>query len=141
MNYKVIVSAIMAMSIGLGNVAYAQNDDHRDDRGRGNQGNDRRGDDRRDHRDDHRDDRGNRYDQGRVYAEGSHNDRYENQRHRFQKGERLPPEYRAKQYVVDDWRGHHLNAPPRGYHWVQSGGDYVLAAVATGLILQVLLNN
>jgi Ni/Co efflux regulator RcnB len=43
--------------------------------------------------------------------------------------------------VVDDWRNHHLSAPPRGYHWVQVGGDYVLVAIATGIILQLLLNN
>jgi Ni/Co efflux regulator RcnB len=43
--------------------------------------------------------------------------------------------------VVDDWRAHHLSAPPRGYHWVQTGADYVLVAIATGIILQLLLNN
>jgi len=59
---------------------------------------------------------------------------------RFNRGERLPPEYHHRQYVVDDWRGHHLQAPPRGYHWVQRGGDYLLVAIATGVILQVLLN-
>ncbi len=60
--------------------------------------------------------------------------------HAFYRGERLPPEYRSRQYVVDDWRGHHLTQPPRGYHWVQAGGDYVLAAIATGLIISILLN-
>lgn len=59
----------------------------------------------------------------------------------FRRGERLPPEYRHRNYVVDDWRGHHLQAPPRGSQWVQVGGDYVLVAVATGIILQLLLNN
>jgi Ni/Co efflux regulator RcnB len=61
--------------------------------------------------------------------------------HQFRRGDRLPPEYRHRNYVVDDWRDHHLNAPPRGYHWVQVGGDYVLVAIATGIILQLLLNN
>jgi Ni/Co efflux regulator RcnB len=60
--------------------------------------------------------------------------------HDFRRGQRLPAEYRNRQYVVDDWRGHHLSAPPRGYHWVQTGGDYVLVAIATGVILQLLLN-
>ena len=49
--------------------------------------------------------------------------------------DRLPVEYRSRQYVVDDWRGHRLIAPPYGYHWVQTGGDYVLIAIATGLIV------
>jgi Ni/Co efflux regulator RcnB len=61
--------------------------------------------------------------------------------HRFHRGDRLPREYRSNQYVVDDWRGHQLSAPPRGYHWVQTGGDYVLVAIATGVILQLLLDH
>jgi Ni/Co efflux regulator RcnB len=42
--------------------------------------------------------------------------------------------------VVEDWHGHGLRQPPRGYQWVQSGGDYILVAIATGLILELLLN-
>lgn len=61
--------------------------------------------------------------------------------HNFYRGQRLAPEYRNRQYVVDDWRGHHLSAPPRGYQWVQTGGDYVLVAVATGIIASILLNH
>jgi Ni/Co efflux regulator RcnB len=61
--------------------------------------------------------------------------------HQFRRGDRLPPQYRHRNYVVDDWRGHHLSAPPRGYHWVQVGSDYVLVAIATGIIIQLLLNN
>jgi len=61
--------------------------------------------------------------------------------HSFYRGGRMPSEYRTRQYVVDDWRSHQLSAPPRGYHWVQTGGDYVLVAIATGVILQLLLNN
>ena len=61
--------------------------------------------------------------------------------HNFYRGGRLPPSYRSRQYVVDDWRGHRLSAPPRGYHWVQAGGDYVLVAITTGVILSILLNN
>lgn len=60
--------------------------------------------------------------------------------HAWYRGDRLPYEYRHRQYVVDDWRGHHLYAPPRGYQWVQSGGDYLLVAVATGIIASILLN-
>ncbi|MFT4268112.1 MAG: RcnB family protein [Xenophilus sp.] len=60
--------------------------------------------------------------------------------HRFQRGERLPPGLRGRQYVVEDWRGHGLRPPPRGYHWVQNGSDYVLAAIATGVISAVVIN-
>jgi Ni/Co efflux regulator RcnB len=59
---------------------------------------------------------------------------------RYERGQRLPSEYRGRQYIVNDWRGHGLQRPPRGHQWVQSGGDYLLVAVTTGVIVQVLLN-
>jgi Ni/Co efflux regulator RcnB len=58
----------------------------------------------------------------------------------WHKGERLPAEYRDRNYVVDNWHDHGLQAPPRGYQWVGVNGDYVLAAVATGVIANVLLS-
>jgi Ni/Co efflux regulator RcnB len=58
----------------------------------------------------------------------------------FRRGGHIPYEYRNRQYYVNDWRGHHLSAPPRGYQWVQVGGDYVLIALATGLIANLILN-
>jgi len=61
--------------------------------------------------------------------------------HEFHRGDRIAVEYRHRNYVVDDWRAHHLSAPPRGYHWVQVGADYALIAIATGVILDVLLGN
>lgn len=60
---------------------------------------------------------------------------------RYYRGDRLPPEYRRYNYVVEDWHAHRLYAPPRGYHWVQVGADYVLVAIATGIILELLLHN
>jgi Ni/Co efflux regulator RcnB len=60
--------------------------------------------------------------------------------HRFHRGDRLPAEYRNRNYVVDDWREHRLSAPPRGYQWVQTGSDYVLVAIASGIIAQLLLD-
>lgn len=58
----------------------------------------------------------------------------------FRRGGRLPPELRQRHYVVSDWRRHRLAAPPRGYHWVQVGPDYVLAAIATGIIANLIVN-
>ena len=99
--------------------------------------------------------------QGAVWAKSGHGDKdrfengHDNRRqkmgHRdgergagpsrdFYRGQRLPTYYRAPRYVVEDWRGHGLRTPPRGYHWVQTGGDYVLVAIATGIILELLLN-
>jgi len=58
----------------------------------------------------------------------------------FHKGDRLPADYRGRQYVVDDWRAHRLTPPPRGHRWVQVGADYVLVAIATGIITSVILD-
>ena len=80
-----------------------------------------------------------RNDQGRY--DQARDERGAGPDHAFRRGARLPAEYRGRQYVVDDWRGHRLSAPPRGYHWVQTGGDYVLIAIATGIIAQLLLGN
>jgi Ni/Co efflux regulator RcnB len=51
----------------------------------------------------------------------------------FRRGDRLPSD-RHRQYRVDDWRGHRLSAPPRGYHWVQIGSEYALVANNSGVI-------
>ena len=58
----------------------------------------------------------------------------------FRRGGRLPPELRDRHYVVTDWRRHRLAPPPRGYQWVQVGPDYVLAAIATGVIANLILS-
>lgn len=136
MNNKIIISALIATLFASSMPAFAQG--HGNGHGNGNAyGHDRDRHDPYDHDDgSRRNDRGN-YDR----HDNDRGDRGAGPRHDMRKGGRLPPEYRHRQYVVNDWRGHHLNAPPRGYQWVQTGGDYVLAAVATGIILQVLLNN
>ncbi|WP_025602654.1 RcnB family protein [Burkholderia sp. WSM2230] len=55
----------------------------------------------------------------------------------WRKGDRLPPEYRDRQYVIDDWRAYHLAPPPRGYSWVGIGGDYLMVQLSSGVILRV----
>jgi Ni/Co efflux regulator RcnB len=75
-----------------------------------------------------------------------HDDRRAEQRHdapahNWHKGDRIPENYRDNRYVVNDWQSHHLRQPPAGYHWVNVNGDYVLAAIATGVIADMLLNN
>ena len=56
----------------------------------------------------------------------------------WRRGGRIPQEYRGRNYVVNDWRGYQLQAPPRGYQWVGVGGDFVLAAIATGVIANII---
>jgi Ni/Co efflux regulator RcnB len=146
MKSKKIVSALVALSMATSGFAFAQGNgdrNDRNDRGRGEQTQRNDHQDRReqvrqpDRRDDRRDDGG----RGNQFQVEHRDERGAGPNHEFRRGGRLPNEYRSRQYVVDDWRGHHLSAPPRGYHWVQAGGDYVLVAVATGLIMQLLLNN
>ena len=37
-----------------------------------------------------------------------------------------------------DWRQHHLHEPPSGYEWVQSGNQFVMIAVTTGIIASII---
>jgi len=62
-------------------------------------------------------------------------------KHDLRRGQKLSAEYRDNRYVVSDWKARRLSAPPRGQHWVRAGDDYVLAAIATGVITQILLSN
>ena len=57
------------------------------------------------------------------------------------RGSRVPPQYRGHTYVVSNWRVHRLPSPPRGYHWIQNGGDYLLVAIASGVIAQIVFGN
>jgi Nickel/cobalt transporter regulator len=57
----------------------------------------------------------------------------------WRKGQRLSSDYRSHEYVVDNWREHNLHQPPRGYQWVGVGADYLLVAVASGIISQVVM--
>ena len=59
----------------------------------------------------------------------------------WSRGDRLPDQYRQNQYVVSDWKGHHLRKPPRGQHWVRANDRYVLIAITSGLIMQAILNS
>ena len=59
----------------------------------------------------------------------------------YHRGDRLPAAEHSKQYEVNDWRTRNLREPPEGHHWVRSGNDYVLAAVATGVIADIVLNH
>ena len=134
-----ILSASIAACLGLGSLAVQAQPGPPPGRGNGHGQQDMRHggrhDDRGRHeqRHDRRDDRrADRHDNGRRGGGPDHN---------WYKGSRVPPQYRSQHYVVNDWRGHHLSAPPRGYHWIQNGGDYLLVAIATGVIASMVLSN
>lgn len=140
MKRTVIVSAIMAAFLGTGGSAFAQGQGNgdRNERGHDQQTQPRGQQDRHETQARQRDQRN--------YQDRAQNDQRRESRgagpnHAYYPGQRMPAQYRQRQYVVNDWRGHNLSAPPRGYHWVQSGADFVLVAVATGVILQLLLAN
>ena len=59
----------------------------------------------------------------------------------WHQGGKLPQQYRGHQYVVNDWQHHGLKKPGRGQQWVQYGGDYLLVAIASGVIAQVILGH
>ncbi len=120
-------------------------DERRDDR---HDRRDERRDDRWDRRDERRDDRWDRRDERREWRHDYRRVRADPYRfphgyraHYWRRGDRLPASYYARPYVIRDYRGCHLNAPPRGHHWVRVNQDVVLAAVATGVVLEVLRNH
>lgn len=129
MKSKMIISALIAISIAASGSALAQ---------RGNDNHDRNDhNDRNDHGQQHDND-GRRDDARKFKRDDS---RGGGPKHDLRRGQRLSQEYRDKRYVVNDWKARHLNAPPRGHQWVRAGNDYVLAAIATGVITQILLSN
>ena len=60
--------------------------------------------------------------------------------HRWVRGDRLPAPYYAHPYRVADYGVWGLRPPPRGYHWVRVDGDAVLAAIATGIVLETVFH-
>jgi len=54
----------------------------------------------------------------------------------WQKGDRVPAEYRDRQYVIDNYKVHELPTPKRGQHWIGVGAEFYLVN-ASGVIAQV----
>ena len=61
--------------------------------------------------------------------------------HGYHNGDRLTRSERSRRHSVNNWHEHNLRAPPRGYRWVRSGNDFVLVAITTGIIADILLNH
>ncbi|SOU07578.1 RcnB family protein [Xanthomonas arboricola] len=128
---KRIIGSLMVVSLLTSGAAFATPQQH-DDRDRSAQHHDAHGPDRRD---DHRDDR---HDDKRDPRPSAHNDDHRNDRRGppYRRGERLAPDHRGTR--VADYRKHHLNTPQRGHEWRRVDNNYVLIAVATGLIASVV---
>ncbi|HTC53453.1 MAG TPA: RcnB family protein [Steroidobacteraceae bacterium] len=56
----------------------------------------------------------------------------------WKKGAKMRDEDWKRGEVVD-YHDRHLRAPPAGYEWREVDGNYVLAAVATGVIASVVI--
>jgi Ni/Co efflux regulator RcnB len=78
-------------------------------------------------------------DQGRNGYQSNGSNQVQDNPH-WSRGDRLPAEYRNKQNEVSDWKNNHLRQPPRGYHWVRANNQYVLAAVASGVITDIIMD-
>jgi Ni/Co efflux regulator RcnB len=160
---KRLLLTIAAVASVAGPMAMTATDASAQDRGRWDHRDDRRDDRRGDHgyrgdrgRYDRHDDRrgGDRWDGGRhngyyygdrfhygappvsYYGRPGYRPGYES----WRRGAYLPTYYRGGGYVVHDYGRYRLRQPPRGYYWYRTGNDYVLAAIATGLIFDVISN-
>lgn len=77
-------------------------------------------------------------DRGHHDDRNHHDDRGDFHRHaEWRKGYHMHHDDWARGRPVD-WRARHFRAPPRGYEWREVDGNYVMAAVATGLIASVI---
>lgn len=160
MTSRKLISAAMASILGLSSLSgFAQPNDkrghvvvvpqssyqqeRRDDRqGRREDRRDDRMDRREDRRDDRMDRREARRDAREDWRRGHRPHYYYNARGpEFHRGGYIPHDLRNHQYIVVDYRAHHLTPPPRGHQWVQVGADYVLIALATGLIAHIILSH
>jgi Ni/Co efflux regulator RcnB len=137
MSSKTIICAIAAASFSFASLSFADNDDRR---GPGKKGHDssHRNFDRHDQRHGNANYYGKHGGHKRHDARGQRN--YGARGPHYHRGGYISREYRSRQYVVNNWRAHRLSAPPRGQQWVQVGSDYVLIAIATGIIAQLVLS-
>lgn len=151
---KRTILAAMALSLTAGPLAALADPPQGYDQGYGQEHHDR-GDHDRDHYD--RDHHDRDHDDGDHHDRGNHEGWYKHHEHgrfmsgryvrphgyyehRWRRGDRLPPDYRASGYVIPDVAVYNLRPPPRGYYWIRVDNNAVLAAVATGVVIDVSLN-
>jgi len=124
---KMMMVGALALSIAAGSVAAAQPYGNGPGRAQDNRRQDNRGQDNHDQ--DHHDHAASHQDWGKDYGGG----------HRWKRGQRIGYNDWSNAQPVD-YRQHHLRRPPSGYEWRESNGQYVLAAIATGVIASIIMN-
>lgn len=86
------------------------------------------------------------YDQNRNFVQNrfvtnrfnGFDNRYEGRQ--WQRGERFDGRYATNYAFIDNPGYYNLGPAPYGYHWVRSGDDAVLVAIASGLIGALVAN-
>lgn len=75
-----------------------------------------------------------------AFAQDHHDDQHTTyvKHDEWHKGAKIQQEDWNRGQQVD-WHAHHLRQPPRGYEWREVDGNYVLAAVATGVIASAII--
>ena len=57
---------------------------------------------------------------------------------RWERGQRLPSDFRSESYIVSDYGRYGLAPPPSGYQYYRQGDSILMAAINSGIIRQVL---
>jgi Ni/Co efflux regulator RcnB len=81
---------------------------------------------------------------GHGHGHGNHggNGDHPGNHYGWGKGDHIDVVYLQPRYYVEDYRVYHLAPPPPGHRWVRHpDGRYILVAVATGIIADILLNH
>lgn len=89
-------------------------------------------------------DRERGHDKGRDNGHGHSQGKQDHRRKQYdmRRGGHIPVVYLERRYYVDDYRVYHLAPPPRGHRWVRTDdGKYILIAVATGIIADIILHH
>lgn len=79
---------------------------------------------------------------GRGHSEAGHPPgKHKGWHKNYRRGEKIEVVYLAPRYYVD-YHQHHLAPPPPGHRWVRHpDGRYLMVAVATGIIADILLHH
>lgn len=79
---------------------------------------------------------------GVAFADDHHDDRHDN--HQYVKHQEWKKGYHMRHEDWDrgervDYHTYHLHRPPNGYEWRLVDGNYVMAAVATGVVASIVV--
>ena len=122
---KRLIIAAAALTL-LATPGFAQDNEHRDDH---------RNDSMMSHHDDHSNSMMSHHDEhsNAMMMQGHHNG--------WHKGDRIGGDDWDRGERVADYHQYHLRRPPHGYEWRRVDNNYVLAAVAGGVIASVIAAN